>query len=83
MDYKQTLNLPQTDFPMKANLAQREPEMLKKWEEMGIYQKIRESGQRQEDHIFCMTVLPMPTAIFIWEQRSIKSSRISLLKPKT
>jgi len=29
MDYKQTLNLPQTDFPMKANLAQREPEMLK------------------------------------------------------
>jgi isoleucyl-tRNA synthetase len=45
MDYKQTLNLPQTDFPMKANLAQREPEMLKKWEEMNIYQKIRETAK--------------------------------------
>ena len=31
-DYKKTLNLPQTAFPMKANLAQREPETLKKWE---------------------------------------------------
>ena len=33
-DYKATLNLPQTDFPMKANLAQREPERLKAWAEM-------------------------------------------------
>ncbi len=41
MDYKQSLNLPQTDFPMKANLAQREPEMLKLWEETGIYKMIR------------------------------------------
>jgi isoleucyl-tRNA synthetase len=40
-DYKQTLNLPRTDFPMKANLSQREPEMLKKWEAMGLYEKIR------------------------------------------
>ena len=31
-DYKKTLNLPQTAFPMKANLAQREPEAIKKWE---------------------------------------------------
>ena len=46
MDYKETLNLPKTDFPMKANLAAREPEMLKKWEEMGIYKKIRESAKR-------------------------------------
>ena len=33
-DYKKTLNLPKTDFPMKANLAQREPEMLKHWDEI-------------------------------------------------
>ena len=33
-DYKNTLNLPQTGFPMKANLAAREPEMLKGWEAM-------------------------------------------------
>ncbi len=41
-DYKQTLNLPNTTFPMKGNLAQREPEMLKKWEEMELYKKICE-----------------------------------------
>ncbi len=41
-DYKQTLNLPNTTFPMKGNLAQREPEMLKRWEENNLYQKIRE-----------------------------------------
>ncbi|HKX13087.1 MAG TPA: isoleucine--tRNA ligase [bacterium] len=38
-DYKATLHLPQTDFPMKANLAQREPEFLKKWQEQRIYEK--------------------------------------------
>ena len=37
MDYKQTLNLPATDFPMKANLVQKEPEMLEGWEEMDLY----------------------------------------------
>jgi len=42
MDYKQTLNLPNTAFAMKANLAQREPEMLKNWTETQLYQKIRE-----------------------------------------
>ncbi|MCP5421976.1 MAG: isoleucine--tRNA ligase [Chromatiaceae bacterium] len=40
-NYKDTLNLPQTDFPMKANLAQREPEMLKRWEATDLYSKIR------------------------------------------
>lgn len=41
-DYKSTLNLPQTAFPMKANLAQREPQRLKQWQERDIYRKIRE-----------------------------------------
>ena len=41
IDYKDTLNLPITDFPMKANLAQKEPEMLKFWEEAGLYYKIQ------------------------------------------
>lgn len=40
-DYKQTLNLPKTDFPMKASLAQREPGMLKRWQDMNLYQEIR------------------------------------------
>ena len=41
MDYKKTLNLPKTAFPMKGNLAQREPERLKKWNEADLYQQIR------------------------------------------
>jgi len=40
-DYKNTLNLPRTDFAMKANLAQREPELLAHWQASGLYQKIR------------------------------------------
>src|SRR4029077_6115921 len=41
MDYKNTLNLPQTAFPMKADLVAREPERLKKWESAGLYQRIQ------------------------------------------
>src|SRR5262245_31137732 len=40
VDYKDTLNLPVTDFPMKANLAQREPEILQKWQNLDIYHKM-------------------------------------------
>ncbi|MEN3369377.1 MAG: isoleucyl-tRNA synthetase [Verrucomicrobiota bacterium] len=40
-NYKDTLNLPKTDFPMKANLATREPEMLEKWQAAGLYQQIQ------------------------------------------
>jgi len=42
-DYKPTLNLPDTAFPMKGNLAQREPEMLKKWNKMDLYKKVQET----------------------------------------
>ncbi|HEY9173912.1 MAG TPA: class I tRNA ligase family protein, partial [Verrucomicrobiae bacterium] len=41
MDYKNTLNLPRTDFAMKADLVTREPERLKKWEAAGLYAKIQ------------------------------------------
>lgn len=44
-DYKATLNLPQTDFPMRGDLAKREPKMLDNWQAKGIYQKIREASQ--------------------------------------
>ncbi len=40
MDYKSTVNLPKTDFPMKANLPQREPEILRQWEEQAIFQRL-------------------------------------------
>ncbi len=42
-DYKDTLNLPRTAFPMKASLAQREPRRLQQWQEMGLYARIREA----------------------------------------
>src|SRR5713101_7905271 len=41
MDYKNTLNLPRTDFPMKADLVSREPERLNKWEMEGLYARIQ------------------------------------------
>ncbi len=45
MDYKKTLNLPSTQFAMKANLPQREPVQLKEWEEKKIYQKLRKQSK--------------------------------------
>ncbi len=50
-DYKATLNLPNTDFAMKANLAQREPEMLKQWQANNLYQKIRAARAGREQFI--------------------------------
>src|SRR3990172_5780666 len=43
MDYKATLNLPKTAFPMKASLARMEPEMLRRWEAMDIYARLRQA----------------------------------------
>lgn len=44
-DYKATLNLPDTQFPMKAGLPQREPQILQRWNEIGLYSKLREIGE--------------------------------------
>ena len=41
-DYTSTLNLPATDFPMRANLPQREPDMLAYWDSIGLYEKMQE-----------------------------------------
>ena len=49
--YKSTLNLPDTDFPMRGNLAKREPDMLKRWEETGLYQKIRAARAGRDQFI--------------------------------
>ena len=43
LDLKKTINLPKTAFPMKANLPQNEPKMLDRWQQMGIYERIREA----------------------------------------
>src|SRR5437762_1485628 len=47
-NYKDTLNLPRTDFPMKANLASREPEILRGWQETRLYQEIQKSRRGRE-----------------------------------
>ena len=44
-DYNSTLNLPKTDFPMRAGLPKREPEMLKKWEEMDLYNELLKKNE--------------------------------------
>jgi isoleucyl-tRNA synthetase len=51
MDYKQTLNLPSTEFPMKANLARREPEQLKEWDQHQLYATIRKTSRGREPFI--------------------------------
>ncbi len=50
-DYKHTLNLPETDFPMRGNLAKREPDMLARWEEMDLYKAIREARAGRDKFI--------------------------------
>ena len=47
-DYKETLNLPSTDFPMRANLPQREPEMLARWQEADLYGELRRQRAGRE-----------------------------------
>ena len=44
-DYKDTLNLPKTDFPMKGNLPNREPAMLRQWDDMDLYGQLRRAGE--------------------------------------
>jgi isoleucyl-tRNA synthetase len=51
LDLKKTVNLPKTGFSQKANLGQAEPARLKKWEEMDLYQRIRDSRQDKEKFI--------------------------------
>ncbi len=52
INYKDTLNLPKTTFPMKANLSQKEPEIQKRWEKINLYERIREGSQGKDKFIF-------------------------------
>ncbi|WKZ18917.1 MAG: isoleucine--tRNA ligase [Candidatus Jettenia sp. CY-1] len=51
MDYKKTLNLPTTKFPMKANLLEKEPEIQKKWEKEQLYKEVRNTRAGKEKYI--------------------------------
>jgi isoleucyl-tRNA synthetase len=50
-DYSSTLYLPQTDFPMRAGLPQKEPELVKRWQEMDLYRKLRASAAGREKFV--------------------------------
>ena len=50
-DYSSTLFLPQTDFPMRAGLPQREPEILARWEKISLYKKLREAAKGRDRFI--------------------------------
>jgi isoleucyl-tRNA synthetase len=69
MDYKATLNLPRTEFPMKASLPRREPETLRRWEAMDLYGRIRRQSQGAGPALSCMTAPLTPTGTFIWATR--------------
>ena len=74
-DYKATLNLPDTAFPMKAGLPQREPQTLQRWDSIGLYQKLREIGKDRPRSSSCTTALRTPTAIFTSVMPSTRFSR--------
>ncbi|WP_286816538.1 isoleucine--tRNA ligase [Marinobacter sp. UBA3607] len=50
-DYKHTLNLPETAFPMRGNLAKREPDMLKHWQDLNVYGNLRKQREGREKFI--------------------------------
>lgn len=58
-DYKDTLNLPETGFPMRGNLANREPEMLKRWYDEDLYGEIRKAKKKVRNRSYYTTALLM------------------------
>ena len=50
-DYSQTLNLPKTEFPMRAGLPKKEPELIAKWDEMKLYKKLREQSRGRPKYV--------------------------------
>ncbi|RLP22325.1 isoleucine--tRNA ligase [Mesorhizobium sp. YM1C-6-2] len=51
IDYSKTLNLPQTDFPMRAGLPEKEPAIVKRWQDMGMYRRLREDAAGREKFV--------------------------------
>ncbi len=50
-DWRETLFLPKTDFPMKAGLPEREPKLLERWARLGVYQRMRQESEGREKFI--------------------------------
>ena len=64
LDYSKTLYLPHTDFPMRAGLPEKEPLLVKRWQDMDLYRQLREARGRPRNTC-CMTARPTPTATSI------------------
>ena len=75
VDYKSTLNLPDTPFPMRGDLAKREPAWVKRWLETRLYERIRAALQGPPASTCCTTARPTPTATSTSATRSTRSSR--------
>ncbi len=67
-DWKDTLNLPRTEFPMKASLTVAEPQALARWNEIGLYNRSRSAGGAGRSSS-STTVRRTQTAASIWEPR--------------
>lgn len=67
-DYRPTVFLPKTDFPMRGDLPKREPVILARWEDMDLYRRLRETSRGGRSLSF-MTARPTPMARFTSAQR--------------
>jgi len=73
VDYKDTVFLPKTDFPMRGGLPKKEPEIIAKWEEMDLYNQIRKNAESDGKPKYVLhDGLHMRTVISIWGTRLIK-----------
>ena len=66
MDYNKTINLPKTEFPMRAGLPKREPEMLQRWNDMDLYNELLKKNEGKAPVSRSTTALPFQTATCIW-----------------
>ena len=73
IDYRPTVFLPQTDFPMRGDLPKREPELLERWAAMDLYGAPARARARAARNSSCMTGRPTPTATSISATRSTRS----------
>lgn len=74
-DYRPTIFLPQTDFPMKGDLPTREPKLLKHWEDINLYSLLQKK-RKDVPFLFFMMALLMLMDISIWDTPLIKSLRM-------
>jgi len=62
VDYKTTVFLPKTDFPMKAGLPDLEPKLLERWKQIDLFNQLRQQSKGRQPFV---TARPTPTVIFI------------------